>query len=170
MKQELRERTAARLAAVQALYQVEFTGQTADRVAGEFTVHRLTEAPNGLGLTDIDDALFRMLLKGVAEQREELAALVSECLQGVWRFDRLGPTLRAVLLSAALELGKSPATPARVVISDYVDLAGELCSKEETALVNGLLDRLARRLRPEEMAEATVPTVEDRDGSANGDG
>jgi len=166
MNRDMRQRTAARLAAVQALYQVEFTGQTADRVAGEFRVHRLTKKPQGLGLTEIDDVLFRTLLEGVTERRKDLAVLVTACLQGVWRFDRLGPTLRAVLLSAALELEKSMDTPARVVISDYVDLAGELCSEEETALVNGLLDRLARRLRSGEMA----PAAGDPPMTSNGDG
>jgi N utilization substance protein B len=148
----LRARTAARLAAVQALYQVAFTGQPAETVAGEFADYRLTEAPNGLGLAGLDNALFTRLLMGVTEHRAALAERVGESLQGVWRYERLGPTLEAVLLAAAFELRESADTPAQVIVSDYVDLAGELCSETETALVNGLLDRLARQLRPEEMA------------------
>lgn len=143
-------RRQARLAAVQALYQVELGHLTPRSVVMEFLQHRLDEDNEGLRLGRIDRSLFGELVEGVSERRAELAAMIDGGLDAAWSFDRLETLLRIILVCGAYELAQRPAVPAQIVMDEYLDLAHAFFDDREPALVNGVLDRLARTLRPDE--------------------
>ncbi len=161
-----RERSAARLAAVQGLYQIEFTGRSPETVLAEATRHRLVPMTEDEKYVEPDEALFRDIVGGVAEEREALSEIVAETLVEGWAIARLDPTLRALLLAGAYELRKHRDVPARVTIDEYVSLAHGFFSNVESGFVNGVLDRLAHRLRADEMSAADQlgPNPERSDG------
>lgn len=143
-------RSAARLAAVQALYQVEMTGRSGAGVAAEFVAHRLGHEIDGDDYVKADETLFRELVTGTLEDREELDGLISAALTPDWPLERLEMVLRAVLRAAAFELKHRIDVPARVVITEYVDIAHAFFTGKEPGLANGVLDRLGHTLRPTE--------------------
>ena len=144
-------RRQARLAGVQALYQVELGHATPDSVVMEFVEHRLDEEIDGLVIGKIDRTLFGELVKGVNGRRTDLTDMVAGALSTGWHVDRLETLLRIILLCGAYELSDRPAIPARAVIHEYVELAKAFFDDREPNLVNGVLDRLAHLLRPEEL-------------------
>lgn len=151
-------RSVARLSAVQALYQIEITQSDPETVLREFLKHRL-ERPGGGGeeeipLADPDAELFTDLVRGVSARREDLDGMITAALTKDWTVDRLESVLRAALRSGAYELLARPDVPARVIISEYVDIAHAFFSGPEPGLVNGVLDRIARPLRPGELSGA----------------
>ena len=178
-------RGAARLLAVQALYQMDIRGGTAESTVMEFIQHR-TELPvsadgdeDSVRPRDADKALFANLVQGVAGDREELNAALDGCLDGANTMERLEPLLRAILSAGAYELRSRDDIPARVAISEYVRLTDAFFEGREPGLVNAVLDRLARVVRNDETAErkAPVPVAEDvgdatseevEDGNNNG--
>lgn len=141
----------ARLKAVQTLYQMELSGMT----AGE----ALACQPEGPVLLDEDqdvsaaaDAGFlRGLVTGVAEGREQVDDLLSAVLDEAWPVDRLELLLRVILRAGAFELANRLDIPAKVTLAEYVDLVHAFYDEREVGLANGVLDRLARGLRPEEL-------------------
>jgi len=146
-------RRAARLAAVQALYQLDMTGQSVTRVLGEFSQHRLG-GQDAEGRHDLPDReFFTALIAGVADTRDNLEAAISGALTADWPFDRLDRVVRAILLAGAWELRERDDVPAAVSISEYVDIAKAFYDGKEPGLINGVLDRIARRFRPAEMGE-----------------
>lgn len=145
-----RERRAARLAAVQALYQVELTGTKPDLVITEFIAHRLGRSIDGERATPVDRAHFVALVEGAVRRLDDLDALVGEVLAEGWSLKRLGSLLRALMRAAAFELLEIQAVPARVVIDEYVEIARSFFADKEPSFVNGALDKLARRLRAAE--------------------
>lgn len=145
-------RSTARLAAVQALYQLELSGGDVEQVIAEFTAHRLGEAIDDVTLVRPDRALFAELVRGVTQGRRDLDDMIAAVLVEDWTIERLETLLACILRAGAHELADRPDTPARVVISEYVDLADAFYADKETGLVNGVLDRLARELRPSELA------------------
>ncbi len=145
-----KEKSTARLAAVQALYQVEMTSAAADAVLAEFVAHRLEEEVDGVRLTAADRGLLEALVLGAVAQRVELDDMLAAVLDESWTVERLETLLRIVLRAGAWELSRCPETPGRVVIAEYDDLAGAYFGGKEPGLVNGVLDRLARELRPED--------------------
>ena len=145
-------RSTARLAAVQALYQLEISGGDPEQVIAEFTGHRLDEVVDGVTLVKPDRALFADLVRSVAHNRRDLDDMIAAVLVEDWTIERLETLLACILRAGAHELADRPDTPARVVISEYVDLADAFYAEKETGLVNGVLDRLARELRPSELA------------------
>jgi len=152
------QRSAARLAAVQALYQVAMTGAPAEKVLAEFLEHRMAEDLDGLRLAVPDRRLLADLVTGVAAEAEELDDMLAAVLDENWPVERLETLLRVVLRAGAYEVAGRRDVPARVVISEYVDLADAFFGGKEPGLVNGVLDRLARSLRPEEFeAEGPAP-------------
>ncbi|MFQ5774345.1 MAG: transcription antitermination factor NusB [Kiloniellaceae bacterium] len=152
------KRSAARLAAAQALYQIEMTGAAADRVLREFLDLRLTEEVDGVCLAGADRGMLADLVRGVAGEPGELDDMLSAVLDEDWPVERLETLLRVVLRAGAYELTERRDIPARVIISEYVDLADAFFGGKEPGLVNGVLDRLAHALRPEEFdAEAPTP-------------
>ena len=142
-------RRAARLAAVQALYQIELTSDPADAVARKFLEHRLGRERDDE--IEADQSLFADIVQGVASRRRELDALIASVLVEGWTVERLELVLKLILRAGAYELQARPDVPARVCITEYVDLAHAFFDGKEPGLTNGVLDRLARMLRPDEM-------------------
>lgn len=150
-----RPRTGARVAAVQALFQSEQTGESAETVAHQFIRHRIG-AGEGDGAFEEGHVplahipLFEAILKAAATRSEESDAEIRTHLNKDWTLDRLDPVLRALLRAAAAELlaGKEP--PARVVINEYIDVARGFLDDETARFANGMLDAMAHALRPGE--------------------
>lgn len=164
-------RGAARLAAVQALYQIELTGASPDRVLREFVAHRIGAPPQAAtdeSTGETDRELFAAIVRGATERRAELDTMVGSALAAGWTLARMDRVLRALLRAGAFELFARPETPARVAIAEYVAVAKAFYEGREPGFVNGVLDRLARVLRPEEMAAAGSPAPpSDQPGNGN---
>jgi transcription antitermination protein NusB len=140
-------RSRARLAAVQALYQIELGGAAPDIVIAELRERGAGEE----GFGEADDALFVDLVRGAMTHQGGLDGLLSDALAPDWTLPRLEVVLRAVLRAGAYELLARQEIPARVVLNEYVDIAHAFFAGKEPGLVNGALDRVARRLRPGEL-------------------
>lgn len=147
------QRGAARLAAVQALYQMDIGGATLPDVLAEFESYRLGKEVDGEQYRNADPAFFRDIVAGVVRNQQMLDPIVHTTLTGDWPLARIDVTLRAILRAGAYELSIRADVPARVVIAEYVDVAKAFFEDEEPSMVNGVLDALARRLRE---AEFTV--------------
>lgn len=145
-------RHQARLAAVQALYQVQLGRASPQSVVLEFLHHRLDEEIDGLRIGKIDRTLFGELVNGVSEQKTQIEKTIAAVLDEDWEIGRLETLLRIILACGVYELMERPNMPARAVINEYMDLAHAFFSGKEPAMVNGILDRLAHSLRGEEWA------------------
>ncbi len=145
--------SGARLAAVQALYQTEIAGGEIDELVAEFLIHRSSRAAGEDGDFETDPRLFEELVRGTYGRREELDGLLIEFLSDGWPLARLEIILRCILRVGAFELVGRPAVPARVIISEHVDLAHAFYEGPERGMVNGVLDKLARRVRPGELGD-----------------
>ena len=143
------KQSAARLAAVQALYQAELTAAPVETVLAEFLAYRLDEEVDNVSLAAADRGLLELLVRGVGRERDDLDDMLAAVLDEDWPVERLETLLQILLRVAALELTRRPEAPVRVVVSEYVDLAVAFFGGKEPGLVNGVLDRLARALRPE---------------------
>ena len=137
-------RTRARLAAVQALYQMDMTQRDLSAVLEEFLTHRFESVDIYAGA---DRGFFREIVTGAAEQQTEIDAQVRSHLAQGWRLSRIDSILRAILRSGVYELLARPDVPARAVINEYVEIAHDFFGGEEPAVVNGVLDRVARERR-----------------------
>jgi N utilization substance protein B len=150
-------RRNARLAAVQALYQIELSETPADapdrieRVIREFARYRLGQEIDGEQLGEADEALFADIVRGATARRAEIDGILARGLASDWPIERLEAILRAILRAGAYELLARGDVPARVVISEYLEVAHAFFSGKEPALVNGVLDRLGRLLRESEL-------------------
>jgi N utilization substance protein B len=146
-------RTAARVAAVQALYQIEMSAAPAVDVIAEFRAHRLDAAAGGEGEAGDkpDTELFAAIAASTSVRREEIDALIKSALADGWAIDRLDAVMRALLRAGVCELLDFADVPARVIIDQYVDVAHAFLAAKEAGFINGMLDRLARRLRPSEV-------------------
>ena len=145
-------RRAARLAAVQALYQMELAGEDAETVAEEFAAWRFGREPE-ITPGEPDEAFFGDIVRGVPHRQDDIDAAVTDCLASDWRLSRVDSILRAILRAGAYELIARPDVPARVVIDEYVELSTAFFSGEEPAFVNAALDKLARARRTGEFGE-----------------
>ena len=146
------QRGAARLSAVQALYQMELGGASLPEIVAEFETHRLGKELDGEQYRDADAAFFREIVGGVVAGQRDLDPAIDAALSGDWPLPRVDATLRAILRAGAFELASRPDVPARVVITEYVDVAKAFFEGEVPAMVNAVLDALARSLRPAEFA------------------
>jgi len=144
------QRGAARLAAVQALYQMDIGGAALPEVLAEFELHRLGKEIDGAQYRAADAAFFRALVGGVVADQRSLDPAIDRALSAGWPLARLDATLRAILRAGAYELSARADVPARVVISEYVDVAKAFYEADVPGMVNGVLDTLARTLRPAE--------------------
>lgn len=147
-------RSAARLAAVQALYEMDMVGAPADAVLAEFMAKRWRTSAGedrGQAMAEPDDALLSDLVNGVSSRAAELDGVIAPVLSSGLTLDRLETLLRVVLRAGAYELKTKPEVPAAVVINEYVEVANAFFDGKEAALVNGVLDRLARELRAGEL-------------------
>ncbi|MEX0852126.1 MAG: transcription antitermination factor NusB [Bauldia sp.] len=149
------QRGAARLAAVQALYQMDVGGITLPDVLAEFETYRLGKEVDGDRYRDADTAFFRDIVGGAVRDQRQLDPAINAVLVRGWPLTRIDATLRAILRAGAFELSGRPDVPARVVITEYVDVAKAFYGGEIPAMVNAVLDALARRLRPAEFAAPT---------------
>ena len=147
-----RRRTVARLAAVQALYQLELNpGLDPEAVVREFARYRFDQEIDGDQLAEADPAFFADIVRGVAADQERLDADISAALVEEWPLARLDAVLRAILRAGAWELVHRADVPARVTISEYIAIAHAFFIGKEPGLANGVLDRLGRSLRPADM-------------------
>ena len=152
-----RPRTSARVAAVQALFQSEQAGGGAEAVIDEFIRHRLGQ-PEGAGgfedgrTPDADVALFSLIVRTAAAQAGLIDTMLGETLSADWPIGRLDPVLRAALRCGVAELSLAKGPPVRVVINEYIDVARGFLEGDEPGMLNGVLEKLARRLRPAEFA------------------
>ena len=146
-------RSMARLVAVQALYQMAITGAGAEAVVREFTHHRLSRQSEETAHGGADATLFAELVQGVAAAGHELDDMIAAVLAETHDVDRLETVLKVVLRAGAYELSHRLDVPAPVTIKEYVDVADAFYDKKGTGLVNAVLDRLARALRPEELED-----------------
>lgn len=147
----MNRRRAARLAAVQALYQIDLTGARPAAVIGEFVAHRLASilepfAPDEPP-PEVDRDWFTTVVAGTVEAIPAIDPEIAACLQGTWTLDRLGYLLRACLRAGAYELKCHPEVPTGAVIDEYVDLSRGFIGGKEPGFVHAVLDRLAQRFR-----------------------
>lgn len=164
-KKSVQARSAARLAAVQALYQSEMSGHPPDRVLDDFLEHgigaKVSIVPRGEedsgaaevehALAEPDPLLFTAIFRGTLARCDDLDQMIAGALTGDWTVERLETVLRAILRAGAYELACSPDVPVRVVISEYVDIAHAFYSGPEPGLVNAVLDRIGRVVRAGEI-------------------
>jgi N utilization substance protein B len=147
-----KSRSAARLAAVQALYQMDMTGIDLTQVIAEFEAHRFGQEIEGSQYCDAEGAFFRDLVHGVVREQLRIDPLIDRHLAEGWRLNRVDSILRAILRAGAYEILIRGDVPSRVVISEYVDLAHAFFEGDEPKVVNGILDKLAREARPADFA------------------
>lgn len=140
-------RSAARLAAVQALYQHASSDTSAASLLHEFHNHRLDEEIDGLSLADIDRSFFDDIVAGVTSRTEELDTLVAQYLGQGWTVSRLDRLMLQILRAGAYELLSRPDVPRTVVVTEYVHIADAFYPRAETGFVNALLDRMGKALR-----------------------
>lgn len=140
-------RAAARLAAVQALYQHEMEGTAIPALLHEFHHHRLGAVIDDAEFADADVPFFDDLVGGVAARKEEIDRRIAEKLAKGWSLARLDKPMRQILRAGAYELMARPDVPANAVISEYLDVADAFYDKPEKGFVNGLLDALAKDVR-----------------------
>ena len=138
------ERSVARLAAVQALYQMEVSGVGVDAVVREFLDHRFGGDIEGEHLAEADEAFFGELVRGVVEHQSAVDQAVAKRLAAGWRLERIDATLRAILRAGAYELTRRPDVPTEVAIDEYVEIAKSFFEGPEPGFVNAALDGIAR--------------------------
>lgn len=143
-----RARTVARLAAVQALYQMELAGEGVETVISEFSNHRFDADIEGEPLAEADEDWFADVVRGVVGDQRAIDAMVTKRLASNWRLERLDATLRALLRSGAWELANKLDAPREVVLNEYVELAKAFFDDAEAKFVNAALDGVARDVRP----------------------
>jgi len=143
-----RSRSAARLAAVQALYQQEMEGTPVARLLHEFHEHRLGATIEDARYHEAEQDFFDDIVTGADARRAEIDQLISQRLAEGWSLERLDRPMRAILRAGAYELIARPDVPVGSVISEYVDVAHAFYNKRESGFVNGLLDAVAKEARP----------------------
>ncbi|MEM9104130.1 MAG: transcription antitermination factor NusB [Pseudomonadota bacterium] len=146
-QKQANQRGAARLAAVQALYQMDIGGTGMLEVLSEYEVHRLGKELDGDLYRQADAAWFRAIVSGVVEQQRSLDPLIRTSLTEDWPLSRLDSTLRAILRAGAYELTTRKDVPVAVIVTEYVDIGNAFFDGEETKLINAVLDRIAKRVR-----------------------
>ena len=145
------ERSAARLAAVQALYQMDVAGKSVIDVFAEFEAFWIGREVEGIAFQPSDVGFFRDIVSGVLENQRPIDQKVDAALASGWPLRRVEAVLRAILRAGAYELMFRPDVPARVVISEYVDITHGFYDDEEPGLVNAVLDAVAREVRGGEL-------------------
>jgi transcription antitermination protein NusB len=147
-------RGAARLAAVQALYQMDLSATPLNDILAEFESHWIGREVEGEKYLPAEAAFFRDVVAGVVAEQLRLDPMIDAALSKGWPLKRIETVLRAILRAGAYELDKKRDVPARVVVSEYVDVANAFVDRDETGMVNAVLDQLARQLRTGEFETA----------------
>ena len=150
-------RSAARLAASQALYQMEITGKGLNDLLAEFETHWIGQEIEGDAYTPADPAFFRDVVSGVLNDQLPIDRSLDDTLANGWPLRRVEALMRAILRAALYELRNRPDVPARVAVTEYVDVAAAFFGPEESGMINAVLDALARETRPAEFAAGGEP-------------
>jgi len=145
-------RSAARLAASQALYQMEIAGKGLNDILAEFEGQWIGREIEGDAYTPADPAFFRDLVSGVLRDQLPIDRGLDDTLAKGWPLRRVEALMRAILRAAYYELRNRADVPARVVVTEYVDVAVAFFGSEESGMINAVLDALARQTRPAEFA------------------
>jgi N utilization substance protein B len=143
-------RGAARLAAVQALYQMDIAGAGLNEIFAEFESHWLGNEVEGEKYLPAEAAFFRDVVSGVVRDQGKLDPLIDDALSKGWPLKRIDAILRAVLRAGSYELEHRRDVPGRVVVSEYVDVAHAFVEADETGMVNAVLDQIARQFSADE--------------------
>jgi len=146
-RRKANQRGAARLAAVQALYQMELAGTGLNEILAQFETHWPRGDMEGEKYRPAEATFFRDIVGGVVREQAQLDPKIDTVLTRGWPLKRIEMVLRAVLRAGAYELACRKDVPARVVTSEYVDVASAFVDQEETGMVNAVLDQLAHQLR-----------------------
>ena len=141
-------RRAARLAAVQALYQMELAGSTPFAAVQDVLAGRLPLMEQGPLDVEVDLELFRQIVEIAVEKQEAVDTTIARRLAEGWKLERIDSVARAILRAGVLELWARPDIPAAVVIAEYVEIAKGFFAGPEPGFVNGALDAIAQHLRP----------------------
>jgi N utilization substance protein B len=144
---EKRARTVARLVLVQALYQMELSGNGVESVIREYSDHRFEGDLDGEKLAEADEAFFAEGARAIVKQQDTIDRLITDRLASGWRIERLDTTVRAILRAGAWELKFRPDVAVEVVINEYVEIARAFYGETEARFVNGALDGIARDTR-----------------------
>jgi N utilization substance protein B len=147
------ERSAARLAAVQALYQMEVSGKGVIDALAEFEAFWIGREVEGISFKPAENEFFRDILGGLVREQRPIDMKVDAALSAGWPLKRVEAVLRAILRAGAYELMFRKDVPARVAISEYVEVAHSFYSEDEPGLVNAVLDAIAREVRGNELGE-----------------
>ena len=159
ISEKIKKKSAARLAALQATYMIEYGQLSVDEVIKDFVNgnigrYVIEEESNGFDIMEqlveideIDEDYFASLVKGVQKNKEAFEKSLNAYLKEGWQFDRFDGTLRALLLCASYELANNTEVDATVIVKEYVDLAYAFFSKNEPKMVNALLDSIAKSIR-----------------------
>ncbi|AGB70707.1 MULTISPECIES: transcription antitermination factor NusB [Rhizobium] len=143
------QRGAARLAAVQALYQMDIGGTGVLEVVAEYEAHRLGQELDGETYLKADASWFRSIVSGVVREQTRLDPLIGSALQDDWALSRLDSTVRAILRAGTFELIDRKDVPVPVIVTEYVEIAHAFFEEDEPKLVNAVLDRIAKQIRGE---------------------
>ncbi|MDI7861023.1 transcription antitermination factor NusB [Rhizobiaceae bacterium n13] len=141
------QRGAARLAAVQALYQMDIGGTGVLEVVAEYEAHRLGQEIDGDTYLKADASWFRSIVAGVVREQRKLDPLIDSALQDSWALSRLDSTVRAILRAGSFELLERRDVPVAVIVTEYVEIANAFFEGDEPKLVNAVLDRIAKQVR-----------------------
>lgn len=146
-------RSAARLGAVQALYQMDIAGTDVGEVLAQFSARAAGDAFDEGQCGPADFSFLKEVVDGVVREQSVIDPAIDRLLDKSWPLNRLDATLRAILRAAAYEIMFIEKVPARVAINEYLDVAHAFFAEQEPKLVNGVLNSLARQRRPDEFAE-----------------
>lgn len=141
------QRGAARLAAVQALYQMDIAGSGVLEVVAEYEAHRLGQEVDGETYLKADASWFRSIVAGVVRDQTKIDPMISHALQDDWALSRIDSTVRAILRAGAFELIERKDVPIAVIVTEYVEIAQAFFQDDEPKLVNAVLDRIAKQVR-----------------------
>lgn len=143
------KKSAARLYAVQALFQMEAAGSPVDKVAREFEAHRFGQVQDGVEMPEGHIDLFRKITSEAVNHQARIDQMTDRALVAKWPIDRIDPTLRALFRAAGAELVATD-TPPRVVIAEYLDITEAFFPEgREKSFVNAVLDHMAREAKPD---------------------
>ncbi len=149
----MQSRTNARLAAVQALYQMEATGIGVESVVREFIEHRLGTEIDGVLLGDADARFFDDVVRGVVNSQAKIDAAIDARLAKNWKLSRLDATVRSILRAGAYELVNRADIPGRAIIDEYLEIANAFFESDEPKFINGVLDGVYREVRDDETVQ-----------------
>jgi len=155
-----RSRSVSRLTVVQALYQMELSGQDSESAIAEFLEHRIGKVIDEMELAEADHKYFAGILRGVVERQDEIDRALARATGKTWSYDRIDAMMRAIFRAGSFELISSVNVPVKVVLAEYLNVASAFFEdkSDELTFISGVLHRIARDVRPAELAAADPQT------------